>query len=204
MATTVHQDVDQNPVLIVGRLCESANSAPASRPKRLRRLDVLYAADCPVYFLTICTAHRARLLANVETHERFLAFCQQSPELAGVWVGRYVLMPDHIHAFVSAQSSEAVSRWVGSLKKFFAAGWRKQGRTTPFWQESFFDHLLRSNESYEEKWMYVLQNPVRAGLTKNASDWPFASEVHPVQLSEGQLRHADSQSRPTIHTGVKS
>jgi len=34
----------------------------------------------------------------------------------------------------------------------------------PHWQDGFFDHLLRSDESYGEKWNYVLQNPVRAGL----------------------------------------
>jgi len=182
----------------VGRLCESAKSVPFHLPKRLRRLDIVYATDCPVYFLTICTAHRARFLNNMGTHERFLTFCQRSPESAGVWVGRYVLMPDHIHVFVAAEGSDVLSRWVSSLKKFLAAGWRKEGRTSPFWQESFFDHLLRSEESYEVKWMYVLENPVRAGLVKNASDWPFAGEVHPVQLSE-KRRHADSQSRPTIY-----
>ena len=31
-------------------------------------------------------------------------------------------------------------------------------------QEGFFDHLLRSYESYAQKWEYVRENPVRAGL----------------------------------------
>jgi len=33
-----------------------------------------------------------------------------------------------------------------------------------FWQPGFNDHLLRSDENYAEKWEYVFQNPVRAGL----------------------------------------
>ncbi len=200
MAAIVHQNAGRN---IVGRLCESAKFVPAHLPKRLRRLDVAYPADCAVNFLTICTAHRARLLANPETHECFVTFCERSPKLAGVWVGRYVLMPDHIHVFVAAEGPKVLSRWVGSLKKFLAAHWRTHGHTGPFWQESFFDHLLRSDESYEEKWMYVLQNPVRTGLTQDASEWLFSGEVHPIELSEGQ-RRADSQSRPTIRTGAKS
>ena len=36
---------------------------------------------------------------------------------------------------------------------------------------------LRGHESYAEKWAYVLQNPVRAGLVKNAGDWPYAGEI---------------------------
>jgi len=177
----------------VGRLCESARPAP----KRLRRLDAMHVVDHPVFFLTFCTAQRARLLANAETHTQFLEFCQRSPELANVWVGRYVLMPDHIHVFVCAEGSSVLSRWCGSVKKFMAAYWREQGHVAPFWQEGFFDHLLRSNESYEEKWEYVRQNPVRAGLTNNAGDWSFAGEVQALELSEGQQGHADSQSRPT-------
>jgi len=48
----------------------------------------------------------------------------------------------------------------------------------PFWQREFFDHLLRSNESYSEKWEYVRQNPARAGLVANAADWEFSGDIH--------------------------
>jgi len=40
----------------------------------------------------------------------------------------------------------------------------------PVWQRGFFDHLLRSDESYAEKWNYVRENPVRAGLAQSAED----------------------------------
>ena len=192
----------------VGRLCESAKAHPATTadsqsrptigkpfPKRLRRLDTVHTAGQPVFFLTFCTARRMRLLADAETHARFLAFCQRSAELANAWVGRYVLMPDHIHVFVGVESSSVLSRWAGSVKKFLAVHWREQGHAAPFWQEGFFDHLLRSNESYEEKWEYVRQNPVRAGLTNTAEEWPFAGEVQTLELSEWQGRCADSVGR---------
>jgi hypothetical protein len=50
----------------------------------------------------------------------------------------------------------------------------------PHWQPGFFDHLLRHSESYAEKWNYVHQNPVRAGLTERAEDWKFQGEVTPI------------------------
>ena len=37
--------------------------------------------------------------------------------------------------------------------------------------------LLRTDESYTEKWNYVRNNPVRAGLAKNAGDWPYQGEI---------------------------
>jgi hypothetical protein len=52
------------------------------------------------------------------------------------------------------------------------------GFEAPFWQKEFFDHLLRSDESYSEKWNYVKNNPVRAGLVADADLWPFTGHVH--------------------------
>jgi hypothetical protein len=48
----------------------------------------------------------------------------------------------------------------------------------PFWQKRFFDHVMRSAESYEQKWTYVRDNPVRAGLVGRAEDWPYQGEIH--------------------------
>jgi hypothetical protein len=36
---------------------------------------------------------------------------------------------------------------------------------------------LRPAENYAEKWNYVRENPVRAGLVKNANDWPYQGEI---------------------------
>ena len=47
----------------------------------------------------------------------------------------------------------------------------------PLWQKEFFDHLLRSDESYSEKWNYVRNNPVRAELVSNANDWKFSGHI---------------------------
>jgi len=46
----------------------------------------------------------------------------------------------------------------------------------PLWQPGFFDHILRNDESYTQKWEYVRENPVRAGLVSLADDWPYQGE----------------------------
>ena len=40
-------------------------------------------------------------------------------------------------------------------------------------QQNFFDHRLRSGESFDEKEYYVRMNPVRKGLVTCAEDWPY-------------------------------
>ena len=101
----------------------------------------------PLFFITFCTKDRRRMLACPEIHESFLAFARSSPEIAQVWVGRYVIMPDHLHTFVSAEGSQALQRWVASLKRNLTRKLKELGHRSPHWQQGFFDHILRSDES---------------------------------------------------------
>jgi REP element-mobilizing transposase RayT len=41
------------------------------------------------------------------------------------------------------------------------------------WQRGCFDRLLRSDDDLESKWIYVQENPVRAGLVQRSEDWPY-------------------------------
>jgi putative transposase len=86
-------------------------------------------------------------------------------------------MPDHIHLFVCGPDNFVLGRWFGLLKQFLAMKSRRPEAQDPFWQRGFFDHILRSEESYAQKWNYVRDNPVRAGFVTNADDWPYAGEI---------------------------
>src|SRR4051812_9484457 len=117
------------------------------------RLDQIY-IDPPLYFVTICTLHRRPLLANTTIHERFSAYCRGGRD-HNVAVGRYVLMPDHVHLFVRGGVGFDLGLWVRGLKRVTA-------EERCFWQPGFFDRVLRNDESYADKWNYVRQNLVRA------------------------------------------
>jgi REP-associated tyrosine transposase len=95
----------------------------------------------------------------------------------GVAVGRYVILPDHLHLFVALPDDLKLGEWVGTLKRVLARSLERSESSDPVWQRGFFDHVLRSNESYAEKWNYVRENPVRAGLINKVDDWPFCGEI---------------------------
>jgi len=52
------------------------------------------------------------------------------------------------------------------------------------WQPGFFDHLLRNDESYAQKWEYVRQNPVRAGLVDSAAAWRYQGKIVTIDRSQ--------------------
>ena len=80
-----------------------------------------------------------------------------------------------IYSFVAVR----ISFWAAGsqLKQALAKAADLSREETQIWQEGFFDHLMRSDESYSQKWNYVRQNPVRAGLVKSADDWPYQGEI---------------------------
>ena len=96
-------------------------------------------------------------------------------------------MPDHLHFFCASSetpSASSLSRFMAGFKQWTAKGiLQATGLAPPFWQKEFFDHVLRSDESYESKWLYVRENPVRAGLVSRADDWPYAGEITPIRRS---------------------
>jgi putative transposase len=143
----------------------------------LRRLRHVWLRN-PTYFLTTCTAQRRKILARPQCVSIMVNAWRVSPALYGWVVGRYVIMPGHIHFFVSPRpEAKRLSTFVGDWKKWTG---RKiascEHIDPPVWQPEYFDHLLRSVRSYSEKWDYVWNNPVRGGLCASAEDWPYAGE----------------------------
>jgi putative transposase len=124
-----------------------------------------------VYFVTMCVDDRKAVLANPSA---FLAFKKAALRLTYWRVLAAVLMPDHLHVIVCPTKdreanvgnfSAAIKRW---MRRDLNVAWR--------WQTGCFDRLLRSDESLYEKWLYIEENPVRAGFVRRWEDWPYRYE----------------------------
>jgi putative transposase len=142
----------------------------ANRPPRLK---IFQSYEAPLFFLTFNTRNRKPLLANDRVHRAFYGFCIKGIP-GGASVGRYVLMPDHGHLFLRLSSDLSLTHWARLMKRTLSCS---IAEPPPHWQEGFFDHLLRGRESYSQKWEYVRQNPVRAGLSTKSEDWPYQGEI---------------------------
>jgi putative transposase len=99
-------------------------------------------------------------------------------DTATAWlVCDYLLMPDHLHLFCAPRDWEfSIERWIAFWKDRLAKTCPQAG---PF-QRGGFHHRLRTEESYAQKWQYVRENPVRAGLVKRPEDWPYQGRVHEI------------------------
>ena len=123
---------------------------------------------------------RALRKVNEPFHDHFVKLMERKCH-DGIVCGEYVIMPDHIHLFLRIDPNRyVVGKTVGFLKQSLSKPLRALDIAQPHWQPGFFDHILRSANSYSEKWDYVRNNPVRAGLVKCADDWKYQGTIRVV------------------------
>ena len=140
--------------------------------------------DNPIVFFTTSTYRRKPILASQDCHAILREVWERSAALGGWWVGHYILMPDHVHLFARSEiDAKSTAKWVQTWKGISSRKIIKAlSARAPIWQADYFDRYLRSTESYSEKWDYVEQNAVRAGLVQRVEDWPHHGVIHDLML----------------------
>jgi len=133
-----------------------------------------YQKDYHPLFVTFTTDHRWQLppAARDIVLECCLKENGQKVELHAA-----VVMPDHVHLIYSPLRRE--DGWSYTLPEIMKAIKGRSAReinvalkrSGPVWQEEFFDHVLRSNDSLVDRVDYVCYNPVRAGLVKTEAEY---------------------------------
>jgi putative transposase len=161
---------------------KDSRSSPLHKPRRKRPAhfpSVTVGFRSIIIFLTVCTLHRKPLLANNEAAQLIL----ESWQTANLWrVGRYVIMPDHIHLFCTPNTfpPQPLKKWIEYWRNQVTRAWPHRAQI-PIWQREFWDRQLRRSESYAEKWQYVSNNPVRHGYVPRAEGWPYQGELNVLE-----------------------
>lgn len=87
----------------------------------------------------------------------------------------FVVMPNHVHLLVTPHVP--LAQITKTLKGFTAKQANRMLRLTgkPFWQGESYDHLVRDQEGSARISFYIEQNPVRAGLVREADQYRWSS-----------------------------
>ena len=131
-----------------------------------------------VVFVTACTVKRRAIPASPRIHQTVVSAWRG----ASTWlVGRYVVMPDHIHFFCAPNGNDipSLERWIRYWKSIVTKG--IGAKSSDVWQRDHWDRQLRSVESYADKWEYVRRNPVCHGYCDDPDEWPYQGELNILQ-----------------------
>ena len=154
---------------------------PKRKPTRLKEFDY---NTTGAYFITICTDKRRQILSrivgvdvlgdpkNVELLPHGIVadkYIRQINEFyENITVNQYVIMPNHIHLILFVRNDGSprtstptkqtsfVSHFVSTFKRFCN---KEYGEN--IWQRSFYDHVIRNRDDYNEIYKYIYENPMK-------------------------------------------
>ena len=130
------------------------------------------------YFITICVKDRKKILCDIVGDDAHIVpkkygmivekYIRNAPEIE-----KYVIMPDHIHMIVRIENgsmwastpTNKVANIVRSLKVLTT---KEIGK--PIFQRSYYDHIIRNQNDYNEILEYIENNPKKWILTQKPQD----------------------------------
>ncbi len=140
-----------------------------------------------VHFVTFSCYKRRKLLSHDRICKIVLGtLTAELNNFQAACVG-FVLMPNHVHILLRFRQVGQVSKFLQQwkqrssiiAKEFIFEHFQKLASfvspSEPFWQRKFYDFPIESREKILEKLQYIHDNPVKAGLTDQQSDWKWSS-----------------------------
>jgi putative transposase len=129
---------------------------------------------------------RAQVCFSGEDYALYKRLLVEHSRLADVGIWAWCLMPKHVHLILTPADADGLRHALAKVHRAYAGTIHaRQKRTGHFWQGRFGavamdeDHLLSAVR-------YVGLNPVRAGLVKQAADWPWSStRAHLTEEPDG-------------------
>ena len=144
------------------------NDLPARKHIRLEHFDYSTAG---AYFITICVKDRKPLLSEIVGDDAHIVpkpyglivekYIRNVPQIE-----KYVIMPDHIHMIIRLEDGSMwastptkslpnkISSIVRSIKVLTA---KEIGQS--IFQRSYYDHVIRNRQDYNEICEYIENNP---------------------------------------------
>ena len=93
----------------------------------------------------------------------------------------WCIMPNHVHVIVRPFDGYDLAGILHSWKSFTGKqANRLLGATGAFWQDEYYDHLIRDEQDFRGQLNYVLDNSDRAGL----QDWPWCGTAGSLSQPE--------------------
>ena len=146
---------------------------PERKPNRIENYD--YSPN-GAYFITICTKDRKRILSDIVGDDAHIVpkpygevvqrYIRNVPEIE-----KYVIMPDHIHMIIRLQngsmraSTPTKTNRIASIVRSIKTLTTKE-IGVPIFQRSYYDHVVRNQQDYNEIWEYIENNPRKWAMTK--------------------------------------
>lgn len=90
----------------------------------------------------------------------------------------YVFLPDHFHLLIKPARGVTHSQIMLSVKPNFTRAYKKTRAIEGpmrFWQQRYWDHIIRDERDLQRHLDYIHYNPVKHGCVPRPEDWADSS-----------------------------
>ena len=138
-------------------------------------------------------ANKNAIFFDKDSYLFFLKKLKYYKEKYQIDILSYCLMPNHFHLFVEQKTEDLlISDFISALlnsyvksinKKFNKSGTLFQSKTKskPITDEHYFIWIIK----------YILENPIKAKLAHNISDWTFSNAKDLLNMRNGTLTNLE-------------
>ena len=125
---------------------------------------------------------------TVEGRLIYLDLLRNCAERFGLSIWAYCLMSNHVHLLAVPSKADSLARALGRVHADYARYLNTCRRSRGHvWQARYFSCPLADQHLWRAM-VYIERNPVRAGLSARAKDYPWSSaQAHVRETSNGEL-----------------
>ncbi len=88
----------------------------------------------------------------------------------------WCIMPNHVHVLIEVMKNISLSSILHSWRSFSSNEINKVlNRSGRLWMPEYFDRFIRDNDHFNNVVDYIHNNPVKAGLVKEATEYKWSS-----------------------------
>lgn len=155
---------------------------PEKHHRRSIRLKGYDYSQAGAYFVTICTQNRACLFGEVVGGDLRLndagtiarqCWLEIPIHFPNTELDEFVIMPNHVHGIIVLVEppTRSIPTIIGSFKSATTKRINEYRSTpgTPVWQRSYYEHVIRDDESLNRIQKYIRNNPVKWTLDRENS-----------------------------------
>ncbi|WP_426157258.1 REP-associated tyrosine transposase [Pseudomonas sp. TSRC2-2] len=133
-----------------------------------------YSETGRVYLLTAVVNQRERVFTNWHDGRLVVNELRRCSESGLAISLAWVVMPDHLHYWLIELNEGSLADLMCRVKSRSCQAYNRQhGRQGQLWQRGYYDRALRRDEDLKAAALYVVKNPVRAGLVRRLGDYPL-------------------------------
>lgn len=132
--------------------------------------------------------NRQRIFVDREDYELMLALLAENAQKHAVAVHAYVLMDNHFHLLATPSTGDALPQMMQAVGRRYVQYFnRRHGRSGTLWEGRYRCTVLEAERYLLPTMVYLDLNPVRAGLSERAADYPWSSHAHWLGLRNDRL-----------------